>query len=66
MTAGMKDGASVILAEQQRESARLVDRLKESVMAEMRDKDSLMLAVRGRWTASWDILLDKATTSSVW
>ena len=45
-------GVSVILLERHKDSATLVDLLKESLMAEIRDKDSLILQVRGRFSPS--------------
>lgn len=62
--AGATEGASVTLVERQSESAILVDRLKESLMAEMRERDSLILAVLVKWMASCDILFDRATDKS--
>ena len=47
-------GVSVILLERHKDSATLVDLLKESLMAEIRDKDSLILQVRGRFSPSWE------------
>lgn len=41
-------GISVLELVRHKESATLVDRLSESLIAEMRESDSLMLAVRGR------------------
>lgn len=46
--------------ERQRESATLVDLLNESLIALMRDKDSLMLAARGSWSTSCDCPVSSA------